>query len=254
VKTDGCGYRADDPIVNMELTNRLKTATLQEGADLVGIADIELLKKEPNPMPAGTLDRFQCAISVAVHLDDAIVDTIRGGPTPEYVQHYKDINLRLDELVLRIAPRIEEWGYSAMPIPPSKIEDTVKLLGSIPHRAVAHLAGIGWQGKSLLLISPQFGPRIRLATVFTSMHLVSDKPIANRCGHCTECFNACPVSAIKNVSTRDHYQNRDEAIDLKRCAEQNFKFRADPKIGAATCGVCVQACPFGKPKRASRSH
>ena len=48
------------------------------------------------------------------------------------------------------------------------------LFGNISHKAVARTEGIGWQGKSLLIVSPQYGPRIRLATVLTDMPLEPD--------------------------------------------------------------------------------
>jgi epoxyqueuosine reductase QueG len=108
------------------------------------------------------------------------------------------------------------------------------------------MAGIGWQGKSLLVISPQFGPRIRLATVLTAMPLDADGPVRNRCGRCRECVKACPASAIKNVTTEGHYADRDEALFFGRCAAKTLEFRNRPGIGARICGVCVRACPFGR--------
>ncbi len=72
----------------------------------------------------------------------------------------------------------------------------------ISHKAVARMAGLGWQGKSLLLINPEYGPRVRLVTILTDMPLTPDGPVKNRCGACLECVQACPASAIKNALDR----------------------------------------------------
>ena len=108
------------------------------------------------------------------------------------------------------------------------------------------MAGIGWQGKSLLVVSPEYGPRIRLATVLTDMSLAPDGPIKCRCGACTECTEACPVGAIWNATVDGMYTSREEALYFSRCAGRTHENSQIPGIGARICGVCVRACPHGK--------
>lgn len=109
------------------------------------------------------------------------------------------------------------------------------------------MAGLGWQGKSLLLVNPLYGPRIRLATVLTDAPLTTDKPIANGCGECTLCMDACPAGAIKGVGTDSHYESREEALYFSRCVEKLVReFSAIPSIDAPICGICIKACPFGR--------
>ena len=109
------------------------------------------------------------------------------------------------------------------------------------------MAGLGWQGKSLLLINPDYGPRIRLATVLTDAPLEADSPLKNLCGECTLCRDACPAGAIKGVRTDDHYKNRDEALYFSRCVEKLVgEFSKLPNVGAPICGVCINVCPFGR--------
>ena len=139
-------------------------------------------------------------------------------------------------------------SFSAYAIPASQIVDESNLLGSISHKAVARLAGIGWQGKSLLIVSPQYGPRIRLSTLLTDMPLTFDKPLKNRCGTCNECAKACPASAIKNIRTADRYATREDALHFRRCVEQTRRFKASLGINAQLCGICVRVCPFGSRK------
>ena len=189
----------------MERTEALKATARAAGADLVGVADLGPFRAEGTLLPPHTLEQFTSAVSIAVHLDDTIVDGIEQAPTPAYAQHYRVVNATLDRLTAELVQWITARSFSAHAIPASQIVDESNLLGSISHKAVARLAGIGWQGKSLLIVSPQYGPRIRLATILTDMPLSSDKPVKNRCGTCDECTKACPASAIKNIGTQDRY-------------------------------------------------
>jgi epoxyqueuosine reductase QueG len=233
----------------MDLTQELKVTAREAGADLVGVADLAPFKVTQSGLQQNTLDRFTRAVSIAIRLDDAILDGMDRAPTPDYARHYRAVNGKLDEVTARLSPWINQRGFPAFAVPASQIVEETNLLGYISHKAVARMAGIGWQGKSLLIVSPQYGPRIRLATVLTDMPLSPDAPLENQCGTCSECAEACPASAIKNVATRDRYASREDALYLERCVEQTLQFKARPDIGVQVCGICVKVCPFGKSKR-----
>jgi len=236
----------------MSLTALLKTCARESGADLIGVADLNPFKAAKFSLPADLLEPYAYAVSVAMRLDNEIINRITDHPTPEYAEHYRGINSALDSLTSGLSRWIQGHGYQAHPIRASHITDEKNLLGNISHKAVARMAGIGWQGKSLLIINPECGPRIRLATVLTDMPLEPDAPLKNRCGRCAECAKACPSSAIKIVSTESHYSDREEALHFSNCAGKTLEFSALPGIGARICGVCVMACPFGRKNR-SRS-
>jgi len=233
----------------MDWAEDLKATARTAGADLVGVADLGPFKTRETRLPPHVLERFPKAISVAVHLDDTIIESIEEAPTHLYAQHYRTVNATLDHLTAELVQWITSQDCSAYAIPASQIVDECNLLGSISHKAVARLAGIGWQGKSLLIVSPQYGPRIRLGTVLTDMPLTFDKPLKNRCGTCKECAKACPASAIKNVRTEGRYANREEALHFSRCVEQTRTFKTRLGIEAQICGVCIRACPFGRNAR-----
>jgi epoxyqueuosine reductase len=233
----------------MDFTTEIKTLGRESGADLIGIADLTPFKTGWPVVPHDLLAPFTSAVSVAIHLDDGVIDGIDGGPTVEYADHYRAVNGMLDGIAKKLVDRISKRNFRVQAIPASYIADEPGLLGNVSHKAIARMAGIGWQGKSLLIVSPQYGPRIRLATVLTDMPLAPDGPIKNRCGSCTKCTDACPASAIKNVSTPDRYETRDHALHFSRCAEMTLQFKALPGINARICGVCVRVCPFGKKDR-----
>jgi len=216
------------------------------GASAVRVADLELLEGI-DTQPPDLFGPFTKAISIGVRLASGIIDPILDKPTPLYQQHYYKVNALLDELALRTTQYIEDRGSRALPIPASQVLDREKWSSYISHKAVAIAAGLGWQGKSLLLVHPVFGPRIRLVTVLTDLDIEADPPIKNRCGDCSECTKACPVGAIKNVSTDLHYEDRDQALHFKRCADHVTKNAQQlPFIEHPLCGVCIRACPWGR--------
>ena len=233
----------------MELARRLKTVAKKAGADLVGIADLAPFKEGWPVIPQDLLAPYTGAVSVAVHLDDEIIGAIQDGPTADYARHYREVNSALDGITEQILTWIAGRGFRAAAIPASHIADELNLLGTLSHKAIARMAGIGWQGKSLLIVSPQFGPRIRLATVITDMPLEADRPVRNRCGTCKVCTEACPVSAIRNVRTESCYEDREAALHFGRCVNRTRENKTKPGIGALICGVCVRACPFGNRRR-----
>jgi len=66
---------------------------------------------------------------------------------------------------------LESHGSKSFPVPASQIIDEEKLLGVFSNKMAAHLAGLGWIGKSCLLVTPEAGPRARWATVLTQAAL-----------------------------------------------------------------------------------
>jgi epoxyqueuosine reductase QueG len=230
----------------MATSSELKVFCKKSGADVAGIADLALLRDKLPVIPHDLLDTYHFAISLGIRLRDDIINTITNCPTGEYADHCRDINNVLNDLSSRAVKWIGKQGYSAFAVPASQKINDKNLLGNISHKAVARMAGLGWQGKSLLIVNPEYGPRLRLVTVLTDMPLEPDEPIKNRCGKCTECFLACPASAIKNASTDSHYKSRDEAIHLDKCYRQLLEFQTLPGVGYTFCGVCIKVCPFGK--------
>lgn len=226
-------------------TDEVKRAVVGLGASLVGVADVEPLRRMAL-YPSDLLDPFQRAVSIGVALPRGLFDRIVDRPTPTYCAAYRTANRFLDRIALRTANVLESAGYSSLPVPASQTIDRENHCGAISHKAVGRMAGLGWQGKSLLLVNPEFGPRFRLATVLTDAPLAADSPMANGCGDCMSCRDACPAGAIKGVATRDHYGSREEAVDLQRCVDQLMDFMRLPGITETVCGVCIRACPYGQ--------
>jgi epoxyqueuosine reductase len=144
-------------------------------------------------------------------------------------------------LAFRPSVALQKEGFHSLPVPASQVLDEKGWYGAITHKAVARMAGLGWQGKNLLLITPQYGSRVRLVTVLTEAPLTAGTPLKNRCGNCMLCRDACPAGAIKGVNTVDHYEDRGEALHFERCMERlTTEYAKLPHIGAAICGICIK--------------
>ena len=232
-----------------EKTEEIKTLALDLGADLVGVADLALLRGIYT-YPPDLLRPFQRGISVAVRLADPVVDAITvQDPTAVYAQHYVVVNALLDQMTLRLTGHIQRLGYHAIPVHASQQLGVKRWYAAISHKAVARAAGLGWVGENLLLITPQYGPRVRLGTVLTDMPLLADAPQAKQCGRCHICLAACPANALLGVGPGDYPESREQALNTPACAQRLDFFRNEPNVGQSICGICMQVCPYGRKQR-----
>jgi len=243
-------------------TKQLKENIYAWGGDLAGIAEVTPLK--PLKLdPPDLLDPFCSAVSIAVHIPIAVFGEIKDGPTMIYDHAYQIANRTLDDIAFKTAKYLENDGFYSLPIPSSQLTDEKSWYGAISHKAVARMAGLGWQGKNLLLITPEYGSSVRLITILTQAPLATDSPIKNRCGKCNKCVESCPAGAIKGINTKDHYKTRNEAMFFEKCVSQLKKhsgmLESYPLKDTASkhkhryhkmlCGLCIKACPFSNKGR-----
>ena len=209
---------------------RLKDLALSSGASLFGVAEITELRKNFH-LPSKKL--FPLAISLAYRLSDPIIEELKDRPTLLYYHHYKQANYFLDRLALMLSSHIQDKEWRAIPIPASQTIDWDRQFGHLSHKKVAQRAGLGWIGRSNLLVTPQFGARVRLVTILTDMPLPPDSPSDEDCGSCRDCLPVCPVGAIKE---------RQEDFEHIKCFEKLRQFRKLGYVGHHICGLCVKAC------------
>jgi len=123
-------------------------------------------------------------------------------------------------------------------------QDPKTLLATFPHKFAAVRAGLGWIGKSSLLVTQQHGPRVRLATLLIDFNLPCSEPVTtSKCGECMICVEACPYDCIKGINWYPGML-RDDLLDAHVCSSKRESFRST--IGHKhECGLCLLACPFG---------
>lgn len=123
--------------------------------------------------------------------------------------------------------------------------------GPMLERDHAAAAGVGWHGKSTMLLNRQLGTWFFLAEILTTLEFAPDPPQKNYCGRCTRCIDACPTGAI----TAPHQ------VDARRCISYltielkgSIPVGLRPMIGDRIygCDDCLDACPWNRFAKVSR--
>ena len=232
----------------MDLYVTLEKCAKDEGADLFGVADLapamEAILEQGGPIVA----EYPRAISIGIRLLDPIVDLLprrdEKAAAASYKHHsYDVVNGRLDFIASKLSSVIQRSGYRAFPMSASGRISDEKISALFSHKMAAHLAGLGWIGKSCLLITPEFGPRARWITILTDAPLKAGTPMAVRCGDCHECVDVCPVKAFTGRNFVET-EPREARYDARRC-EKYLKGR-ETSTGYGVCGMCLYTCPYGK--------
>ena len=114
-------------------------------------------------------------------------------------------------------------------------------------------AGFGEVGRHSLLITPEFGPRLRLGRIFTDIPLTYDTPkkigVQSFCQICDRCAKGCPPAAIPFEPPSQKTHNRSNLIGVTKWtvdAEKCFKFWVNQNTD---CSICIRVCPFNRDYR-----
>lgn len=208
----------------MNLNEDLRHIVDAQGLDYFGIADLCSVRVAVLKQGGHHIAGFPAAISVGIRLMDSIVNLLPKqdelAVKVSYRHHaYEVINFRLDLVASVISGYLQRLGFRAFPIPASKQVDDRRLCADFSHKLAAHLAGLGWIGKSCLLITREHGPRIRWATVLTDAPVEpTGKTTEQQCGDCRECVDICPVRAFTGKPFRKS-ESREARFDARRCTK-----------------------------------
>ncbi|MEE8395597.1 MAG: hypothetical protein V3S29_06045 [bacterium] len=190
---------------------QIKDKALELGADLVGIAEGEVLEQNP-PDPANprrpsditSLDSGR-VIVIAKRLNRGTTRIARWDERHKYYNDELTLTL-LEETALELVLWLEDKGYPALIVPPTHLDpwryggDPAQHLApllSLDHAAVE--AGLGTLGLNLQLLTPRFGPRVLLSAVLCSVEVEPDRRMeAALCQgpECGRCLKACPADAV----------------------------------------------------------
>jgi epoxyqueuosine reductase QueG len=234
----------------MQLDDGIREVAKDLGADFYGVADLAPAHDLILWQGGERLAKYPKAISIGVALLSTIVDGLPERSdrvvAMEYRHHaYDVVNDLLDSIALRLSNCLQGQGYRALPVPASKravVDD--RIAAAFSHKLAAHLAGLGWIGKSCLLITQQAGPRVRWTTVLTDAPLeATGQAMAERCGECRKCVEICPQAAFTGRPFRED-EPREARYDAAKC--ERYLKELEQKTGYGVCGLCLYVCPHGR--------
>ena len=202
----------------------LKRELLDHGATVVGIAGLR-------GYLSGEIAHLDRAVSIGV---DRKLN--------------EDTLALLTKLQKRTVRFLKARGHRTLAIPPDsdrrKGTFISKLYSLFNHKMAATSAGLGWIGKNGLLISPEHGPRLSLATVLTDAPMRPDVPIEHcLCGECVLCIEHCPSQAITGAKW-SRSSPFTELVSPGAC--RSHKTSKRQTAGKPNCGLCINICPYGR--------
>ena len=172
------------------------------------------------------------AIVMSMEMDRPRIDT---APSLDCEMAVIEIYRDLGRIANAGADYLRAEGYSAHAGHP--------LMGLALYPPLAQMAGLGWMGANGLLITPEHGPRVRLAAIFTSIENLpfntqnDHQWVEEYCATCQVCIQKCPAQAI---TTEPRRQNNGQItyVENERC----FPYFSDYH----GCSVCISVCPFSR--------
>ncbi len=225
-----------------QMTDRVKQVAKFLGADLVGIC-----KVDPRWVYSNYFDRetgasgpleipHKYAIMMAIEMSWKWIDQSPGygGGAASFLGYS-----RMAELAGSMAQYVRSLGYAAIP----SGNDTTQ---NIP---MAIDAGLGELGRLGLLVTPEFGPRVRLCKVLTDLPLAPDLPVdfgmQRWCPICGLCARRCPAGAIRAEERTAEPACASNRTGILRWPVQVEKCHIFWQENRTPCAVCLAACPWG---------
>jgi reductive dehalogenase len=228
-----------------KMAHRIKRAGTLLGASKVGIAHLDRRwvyshRFRRNTLESETIEipeEFKYAIVILTEMD---YDTVRTYPSA-LGGAASGLGYSEEAFVsTSLAQFISNLGYQAI----ASMNDTAL---SIP---MAIDAGLGQLGRHGVLITPGFGPRVRISKVFTDLPLSVDSPadfgITRFCEVCKKCVRDCPSNSISDdlpTTNGPSDSNNSGVVKWYVNAQKCFEFWAK---NGSECGNCIRVCPWNK--------
>lgn len=139
---------------------------------------------------------------------------------------------KFEEAIAQVAPGSKTWRYV----------DT----GPLSDRAAAAQAGLGWIGRNGMLIDEEHGSYFFIGTLLTSLENdIAAELVADRCGTCTRCVDACPTDAIlpnRTVAAGDCISYG----TIEHRGELPSTIHGHLEGNAFGCDICQEVCPWNR--------
>ncbi|MDR1203075.1 MAG: hypothetical protein LBL58_15795 [Tannerellaceae bacterium] len=199
---------------------------------------------EYNEMPAcyfpqHVFPHTRTVIVLALPVFIPMLDTT---PSIVYSELYTTSNRLLDEIAYKLALHLNNKGFRGVFFPRDGYGDITVLINK-PAAAFSHVfagkyAGLGTIGYNHTLLTKEYGPRVRLVSVFTDAEIEPDAVCETElCMKCLLCKRCCPTSAFTST------KNLIADMDKRKCAEYHAELKSKY---CYPCGVCIKVCPVGE--------
>jgi len=250
---EGARIDTSDP---QRVTRDVKKVATYFGADLVGICQLDRrwvyshtlsdfakavgggFNQAPESTPQEIPEEFQYAIVMAFEED---YDMLRYFPTYLFLAETYWGYSRMAFTSLLLSAFIRNLGFKAID---STTNDVCLFM------PLAMQAGLGELGRNGLLITPQFGPRVRLAVIITDLPLVADSPIefgvAEFCTVCKKCAKLCPSRSILSGERTGEPRNVSNIAGTLKWPVNTETCRMYWSQSGTDCGICMSVCPYNK--------
>lgn len=232
--------------MSLSLKEALRSKCQSLGIEIMGIADVERWNEPPfHPwIPEEFRPKFIFpeARSVVVIGLPVTLPVLETSPSIHYFQLYRTVNDILDQCTYHLSNFLNQKGFASIFIPRDGYGH-ISLMKERPmvffsHRHAAFLAGLGTFGVNNMLLTKEYGPRVRFGTVLTSAAIPADEMMEEQlCTRCMRCVDACPVNALKE---EDYPKG---LTDKSACAARAVELASRY---ASPCGFCIKVCPIGK--------
>ena len=166
-------------------------------------------------------------------------------PSIYYRELYTTVNTLLDQYSYRLANFLTERGYPSIFVPRDGY-GSIKVLLENPiaffsHRHAALLAGLGRFGVNNMILTPEFGPRVRFGSILSTAELPPDPMLDEElCIRCMRCVKMCPSNALDKLDYPEGLTNKKACASYS--AELNERY-------VSPCGICIKVCPVGEDRR-----
>ena len=230
-----------------ELKDHIIDYCRREGADLIGFAPAtrwdDYDEVPPAFRPRALWSPARTVIALGIEMPLPIVEST---PSALHMELYNTVNRELDRLAVNLMRHLNRLGHASFFFPRDGYGSMKALheknMAAFSHVTAAKYAGLGTIGVSHCLLTKEFGPRVRLVSVFTEAEIPPDaalkKELCIKCGDCAAC---CPNQCIAMRADQVIGDYNDIACLAK--AEELTARRCYP------CGVCIKVCPVGLDRR-----
>ncbi|HEY8805165.1 MAG TPA: epoxyqueuosine reductase [Clostridium sp.] len=187
-------------------------------------------------------DQYKCALVLAVPHKEII--SLNNYSEEKFEKVLCDTREQINAIIPDLSNVFKRYNIQYY-VPPVAQTNEKGLIAPFSFKYAAINSGIGWIGKNGVLITREYGPRVRLSAILINYDLPIGKPITqSMCDNeCSLCIDACPHKVLKGIQW-DINKFREELINYQLCNSKRSLYLKNHGRKDA-CGFCMVACPLG---------